>query len=111
MLKRGMQTVKDLEHQCLRGIDAETWDRVPDLFGEIDLFDGTSMELPPTLCEWAETDPDASRIKMHLKLSGIDGRFQEAITRTLELAEEQDRSLEYFRSGSAGYQSDVPTCE
>ena len=50
-LKRGMQTVKDLEHQRLRGIDAETWDRVPDLFGEIDLFDGTSMELPPTLCE------------------------------------------------------------
>ena len=48
---------------------------------------------------------------MHLKLSGIDGRFQEAITRTLELVEEQDRSLEYFRSGSAGYQSDVPTCE
>ena len=56
------------------------------------------MELPPTLCEWAETDPDASRIKMHLKPSGIDGRFQEAITRTLELVEEQDRSLEYFRS-------------
>ena len=57
------------------------------------------------------TDSDASRIKMHLKLSGIDGRFQEAITRTLELVEEQDRSLEYFRSDSAGYQSDVPTCE
>ena len=69
------------------------------------------MELPPTLCEWAETDPDASRIKTHLKLSGIDGRFQEAITRTLELVEEQDRSLEYFRSDSAGYQSDVPMCE
>ena len=69
------------------------------------------MELPPTLCERAETDPDASRIKTHLKLSGIDGRFQEAITRTLELVEEQDRSLEYFRSDSAGYQSDVPTCE
>lgn len=56
------------------------------------------MELPPTLCEWAETDPDASRIKMHLKLSELDGRFQKAITRTLELVEEQDRSLEYFRS-------------
>ena len=51
MLKRVMQTVKDLEHQRLRGIDAETWDRVTDLFREIDLFDGTSMELPPTLCE------------------------------------------------------------
>ena len=62
------------------GIDAETWDRVTNLFGEIDLFDGTSMELPPTLCEWAETEPDASRIEMHLKLSGLDGRFQEAIT-------------------------------
>ena len=80
MLERVMRTVKDLEHQRLRGIDAETWDRVTDLFGEIDLFDGTSMELPPTLCEWAETDPGASRIQMHLKLSGIDGRFQEAIT-------------------------------
>ena len=28
-LKRGMQTVKDLERQRLRGIDAETRDRVP----------------------------------------------------------------------------------
>ena len=80
MLGRVMEEVEELPHQRLRGIEAETWDQVTDLFGEIDLFDGTSMELPPTLCEWAETDPEASRIKMHLKLSGIDGRFQEAIT-------------------------------
>ena len=31
-LKRGTQTVKDLEHQRLRGIDAETRDRVPGPF-------------------------------------------------------------------------------
>lgn len=80
MLKRVMSAVEDLEHQRLRGIDAETWDRVADLFGGIDLFDATSMELPPTLSAWAETEPDASRIEMHLKLSGVDGRFQEAIT-------------------------------
>lgn len=80
MLTRVMEAVENLEHQRLRGIDAETWDQVTDLFAEVDLFDGTSMELPPTLCEWAETEPDASRMEMHLKLSGIDGRFQEAIT-------------------------------
>jgi hypothetical protein len=80
MLKRVMQAVEDLEHQRLRGIDAETWDKVTGLFSEIDLFDATSMELPPSLCEWAESEPDASRIEMHLKLSGLDGRFQEAIT-------------------------------
>ena len=80
MLGRVMEEVEKLPRQRLRGIDAETWDRVTGLFGEIDLFDATSMELPPTLCEWAETEPDASRIEMHLKLSGLDGRFQEAIT-------------------------------
>lgn len=73
-------TVKTLPRQRLRGIEAETWKQITGLFDEIDLFDGTSMELPPTLCEWAETEPDASRMEMHLKLSGIDGRFQEAIT-------------------------------
>lgn len=80
MLTRVMDQVKTLPHQRLRGIEAETWRQVTGLFDEIDLFDGTSMELPPTLCEWAETEPDASRMEMHLKLSGIDGRFQEAIT-------------------------------
>ena len=80
MLGRVTEEVEELPHQRLRGIEAETWDQVTDLFGEIDLFDATSMGLPPTLCEWAETEPDASRIEMHLKLSGLDGRFQEAIT-------------------------------
>lgn len=80
MLSRVMEEVKTLSRQRLRGIEAETWEQIADLFGEIDLFDGTSMELPPTLCEWAETEPDASCMEMHLKLSGIDGRLQEAIT-------------------------------
>jgi len=80
MLTRVMEEVKTLPRQRLRGIEAETWRQITGLFDEIDLFDGTSMELPPTLCEWAETEPDASRMEMHLKLSGIDGRFQEAIT-------------------------------
>ena len=51
MLGRVMEEVEKLPRQRLRGIDAETWDRVTGLFGEIDLFDATSMELPPTLCE------------------------------------------------------------
>lgn len=80
MLGRVMEEVERLPHQRLRGIEAETWSEITGLFGEIDLFDATSMELPPTLCEWAETEPDASRMEMHLKLSGVDGRFQEAIT-------------------------------
>jgi len=71
MLGRVMEEVEELPHQRLRGIEAETWDQVTDLFGEIDLFDATSMGLPPTLCEWAETEPDGQcRTPPHRRLRG-----------------------------------------
>ena len=46
MLDRVMGEVRELPHQRLRGIDAQTWKEITDLFEEIDLFDGTSMSPP-----------------------------------------------------------------
>jgi len=53
------------------------------------------------------TMPRCSFVKFRPGNASPQANIEEAITRTLKLVEEQGRSLEYFRSDSAGYQSDV----
>jgi hypothetical protein len=65
-----MRAVGDLPHQRLRGVEPETWQRITDLFSQVDLFDATQLALPPSVAEWAqsawdldpELDPDAENL-------------------------------------------------
>ena len=71
--------VGELPHQRLRGVSTGEWGEVADLFGRVDLFDATQIELPPTLADWQETSEERSGFKLQLKLDGTDGQFKEAL--------------------------------
>ncbi len=79
LLNQVMQAVSQLPHQRLRGIDSQTWRRICSLFDQIDIFDASQVELPPSLSEWAETTEEKSSFKLQLKLDGFDGHFKEAL--------------------------------
>jgi len=79
MLRRVQAAVKDLPHQRLRGISGTEWEQIADLFGAVDLFDATRMELPPTLADWQETSEAKAGFKLQLKLSGTERQFKEAL--------------------------------
>lgn len=79
LLDRVMQAVAHLPHQRLRGLSSQSWQQITRLFKQIDLFDATQIALPPSLCEWAQTHPDQSGLKLQLKLDGRSGQFKEAL--------------------------------
>ena len=79
MLGQVQAAVEELPHQRLRGVSTGAWEEVADLFGTVDLFDATQIELPPTLADWQETSEERSGFKLQLKLDGTDGQFKEAL--------------------------------
>lgn len=79
MLTQVMQAVSNLPQKRLRGLDSKTWRGITALFGQIDIFDATQVQLPPSLAQWAETAPEKSAFKLQLKLDGLDGHFKEAL--------------------------------
>jgi len=82
MLGQVQATVEELPHQRLRGISTEEWGEIADLFGTVDLFDATQIELPPTLANWQETSEEKSGFKLQLKLDGRNRQFKEALLTT-----------------------------
>ncbi|MCS4152741.1 IS4 family transposase [Salinibacter ruber] len=79
MFRQVQAAVEELPHQRLRGLSTGEWEEVADLFGTVDLFDATQIELPPTLADWQETSEERSGFKLQLKLDGTDGQFKEAL--------------------------------
>jgi hypothetical protein len=71
--------VVELPHQRLRGVSTGQWREVGALFGTVDLFDATQIELPTTLAAGQETSEEKSGFKLQLKLDGTDGKFKEAL--------------------------------
>jgi hypothetical protein len=82
MFERVQTAVEELPHQRLRGISAGEWEEIADLFGTVDLFDATQIELPPTLSDWQETSEEKSGFKLQLKLDGRNQQFKEALLTT-----------------------------
>jgi hypothetical protein len=82
MFSRVQAAVEELPHQRLRGISTEEWGEIADLFGTVDLFDATQIELPPSLADWQETSEEKSGFKLQLKLDGRNRQFKEALLTT-----------------------------
>jgi len=113
MFEKVQAAVEELPHQRLRGVSTGEWGEVADLFGTVDLFDATQIELPPSLADWQDTSEEKSGFKLQLKLGGEDRQFKEAlITKPdgndndyfddlLDLSEE-DSSEENRSQGEAG---------
>jgi hypothetical protein len=81
MLKQVQGAVEELPHQRLRGVSTGEWGEITDLFGTVDLFDATQIDLPSTLADWQKTSEEKSGFKLQLKLDGTDGQFKEALSR------------------------------
>ena len=79
MLGQVQAAVEELPHQHLRGVSTGEWEEITDLFGAVDLFDATQIELPPTLADWQETSEEKSGFKLQLKLGGRERQFKEAL--------------------------------
>jgi Transposase DDE domain. len=79
MFSQVQAAVEELPHQRLHGISTGEWGEVTELFGAVDLFDATRIELPPTLADWQDTSEEKSGFKLQLKLGGEDRQFKEAL--------------------------------
>jgi hypothetical protein len=82
MFSQVQAAVEELPHQRLRGISTGEWGEIADLFGTVDLFDATQIELPPSLADWQETSEEKSGFKLQLKLDGRNRQFKEALLTT-----------------------------
>lgn len=79
-LNRVMTAVADLPHRRLRALDKETWQGIVDLLQRIDIFDATTLVLPPKVREWASgTRGDSAALKLQLRINGADGHFKQIL--------------------------------
>jgi hypothetical protein len=80
LLQQVMDTVANLPHRHLRALDKETWQGIVHLLSRTDLFDATTLKLPPKVREWASglTDESAA-LKLQLRISGESGTFKKIL--------------------------------
>ena len=71
LLQQVMDAVANLPYRRLRALDKETWQGIVDLLHRTDLFDATTLKLPPKVREWAKGTTDGSAaLKLQLRKKG-----------------------------------------
>jgi hypothetical protein len=79
-LERVMAVVGALPYRRLRALDKETWQGIVSLLHRTDLFDATTLVLPPRVREWAAGNRGASAaLKLQLRIDGADGHFKQIL--------------------------------
>lgn len=76
LLPQVMDTAAPLPHRKLRALDKETWPGITHLLQRSELFDATSLTLPPKLADWAKgvgRSDQSAGLKLQLKLAGDRG--------------------------------------
>jgi len=78
LMQQVMTAVANLPPRRLRQLDKETWQGIVQLLQRVDLFDATTLKLPPKLADWS---PNTGRgktaaMRLQLKLSGATGAFK-----------------------------------
>lgn len=72
-----MGAVARLPHRCFRALDKDTWQGIVTLLGRIELFDATTLKLPPKLREYTPgTNEDEAALKLQLRIDGGRGDFK-----------------------------------
>lgn len=75
-----MQAVANLPARKLRALDKQTWQGIVDLLHRTDLFDATTLKLPPKLRKWAPgKHAGTSALKMQLRIDGWRGDFKKIL--------------------------------
>ena len=80
LLGQVMDAVANLPHRKLRDLDKETWQGIVSLLKRVDLFDATTLTLPPKLSEWAPASyHDYGALKLQLKIAGESGAIRKIL--------------------------------
>ncbi|MEJ2267419.1 MAG: IS4 family transposase [Anaerolineales bacterium] len=75
-----MQAVANLPARKLRALDKQTWQGIVDLLQRTDLFDATTLKLPPKLRKWAPgKHAGTAALKMQLRIDGWRGDFKKIL--------------------------------
>ncbi len=79
LMQQVMEGVANLPHRRLRALDKETWQGITDLLHRVELFDATTLTLPPKLAQWAKgvgPSETSAGMKLQLKLAGDSGAIK-----------------------------------
>lgn len=77
-MRQVMDAVASLPHRKLRALDKETWQGIVGLLGRVDLFDATTLVLPPRLSDWAPASRhEHGSLKLQLKVAGDTGAIKQ----------------------------------
>jgi len=77
LMQTVMDTVARLPHRRLRALDKKTWQGIVDLLHRTDIFDATTLKLPPKLREIAPgIQEGTAAMKLHLRMDGQRGDFK-----------------------------------
>jgi len=80
-MQQVMDAVARLPHRKLRALDKKTWQGITHLLKRTDIFDATTLSLPPKLSEWAKgmagRKADAAGVKLQMKLAGHSGAIKQ----------------------------------
>jgi len=80
LVQQVMDAVANLPYRRLRALDKETWQGIVDLLHRTDLFDATTLKLPPKVREWAKGTTDGSAaLKLQLRIDGESGSFKQIL--------------------------------
>jgi hypothetical protein len=81
LMQQVMATVADLPPRRLRQLEKETWQGIVQLLQRVDLFDATTLKLPPQLADWSPNTGrgETAAMKLQLKLSGESGVFKQLL--------------------------------
>lgn len=80
MMQAVMAGVAKLPHRKLRALDKKTWQGIVQLLHRTNLFDATTLKLPPKLCEFAPAKHEGeAAMKMQLCINGESGAFKKIL--------------------------------
>jgi hypothetical protein len=80
LMQQVMDAVAQLPYRRLRALDKETWQGIVGLLSRTDLFDATTLELPPKVRKWAQAvAKEKAALKLHLRIDGASGAFKKIL--------------------------------
>lgn len=80
LLRQVMTAVAQIPHRQIRDLDKETWQGIVKILSRVDLFDATTLDLPPKLRDWAPgINENEAALKMQLRIDGERGDFKKIL--------------------------------
>ncbi|MGH2542319.1 MAG: IS4 family transposase [Candidatus Binatia bacterium] len=79
MLQQVLDAVGELPHRRLRALDKETWGGIVAVLQRSDLFDATTLKLPPKVRAWAPGKSGNAALKLQLRLDAQSGHFKQLL--------------------------------